>query len=205
MHDVRECFFEVHGRFWGINPVCGKGHFFLSIESNFRQLSVIINNLEWFRVHYALWIHYARRRRGWRDRNTCAKEARKALRVIPRGKHRLTVYRAHQVEIFMKFRVFSKVVGQLLGRFQKEYTTARNVFFECYGVFLDINTVCENHRHFWSTRARFWQWWVMMDSLEWFRLNYAFSVQNACRRRSFQDRNVSCEDGKKCSTSHSAR
>ena len=28
----------------------------------------------------------------------CAKKARKALRVIPRGKHRLTVYRAHQVE-----------------------------------------------------------------------------------------------------------
>ena len=27
----------------------------------------------------------------------CAKKARKALRVIPRGKHRLTVYRAHQV------------------------------------------------------------------------------------------------------------
>ena len=27
----------------------------------------------------------------------CGKKARKALRVIPRGKHRLTVYRAHQV------------------------------------------------------------------------------------------------------------
>ena len=28
----------------------------------------------------------------------CDKKSRKALRVIPRGKHRLTVYRAHQVD-----------------------------------------------------------------------------------------------------------
>ena len=31
----------------------------------------------------------------------CAKRTRKALRVIPRGEHRLTVYRAHQVEFKM--------------------------------------------------------------------------------------------------------
>ena len=31
----------------------------------------------------------------------CAKKARKALRVIPRGKHKVTVYRAHQIEFKM--------------------------------------------------------------------------------------------------------
>ena len=43
-----------------------------------------------------------------------AKTGRKALRVIPRGKHRLTVYRAHQV--FMKsFFLFMKMHNKLSG------------------------------------------------------------------------------------------
>ena len=46
---------------------------------------------------YALLMHHVRDRSDIRDRHICAKRRRKALRVIPRGKHRLTVYRAHQV------------------------------------------------------------------------------------------------------------
>ena len=51
-----------------------------------------------FFMNFASSGQHAWRRRGSGDRRCYMKTARKALRVIPRGKHRLTVYRAHQVD-----------------------------------------------------------------------------------------------------------
>ena len=74
----------------------GKGRKTRRMESCFRTLFVGFDNLERFCVHFRYEFNACEAGVGFETENIVVETTRKALRVIPRGKHRLTVYRAHQ-------------------------------------------------------------------------------------------------------------
>ena len=54
-------------------------------------------SIDCFRMNRSLSIQHLHGRYGFETEILCVPRIGKALRVIPRGKHRLAVYRAHQV------------------------------------------------------------------------------------------------------------